>query len=144
MALLDDIASYLQAQGLGVVATNIFKGTLPQDAVAMPDEVIALRETPGLPPARSHDIPPARIEQPTVQVLVRGAPFDYATARQKAQAAWEALDGLGNQTIGTGFYLFIQALQSPFPLRMDALDRYEIVFNLRLRGASSVGHWYAY
>lgn len=131
--LLDDLATHLQAAGLGTIGTTLFKGTLPMDPtpLASLDAIVALIETPGFPPVRSHDQPPSLYEQPVVQVLSRGVPHGYVGARQKAQAAWEALDGVSNQTLGTGFYLWIVAQRSPAWLRTDDLHRPVIEFAVR-------------
>jgi hypothetical protein len=131
--LLDDLGTYLQAQGIGTVGTTLFKGSIPQDAPALnvQDALVALIETPGLPPMHVHSVSGPDVEQPTVQVVSRGAPYAYAAARTKAEAAFVALDSVHNQTLGTAFYLWILALQSPFLLRVDDLNRPHIVFNVR-------------
>ena len=97
--------------------------------MAAQDALVALIETPGLPPVRTHDA--ARYELPVVQVVSRGMPYGYAAARQKAQAAWDVLDGVRNQTLGTTFYLWIDALQSPGGLGADENNRPVIVFSIR-------------
>ena len=129
--LLDELGTFLQQAGIGTVGTTLFKGQLPMDApaVAVQDALVALIETPGLPPVRTHDL--ARYEMPVIQVASRGVPYGYVTARQKAHDAWMALDGVRNQTLGSGFYLWIEALQSPWWLRSDELNRPVIVFSIR-------------
>jgi hypothetical protein len=133
MALLDDLASYLQTAGVGTVGSSIFKGLLPLDDpyTPVPDLVVALIETPGFAPFHVHDAAAPDFEQPTVQVLARGEPLDYAGARAKAQEAFVALDGLHNQTLGSTTYLWVTAMQSPFYLHSDELLRPIIAFNLR-------------
>jgi hypothetical protein len=133
MALLDDLGSYLQAQGVATLQTDLFKGGLPMDSPLAPvhDAIMAIIESAGLPPFHIHNIQQASFEQPVVQVVVRGAPYDYAEARARAQAAFLALDGLSNITINGTFYLFVQALQSPFFLHSDQMSRPVIVFNVR-------------
>lgn len=136
---LDDIAAYLQGEGIGTIGTTLFKGSIPEDAplVAVHDALVALMETPGLPSSHVHTRAQASFEQPTLQVVIRGAPYGYPAARQKAQDAFEALDGVANVVLGTGAYLWILALQSPFWLRTDELQRPYFVFNVRCaRGAA--------
>ena len=130
--LLDDLGSHLQNAGIGTLGTTLFKGSLPLDApaVVIQDALVALIETPGLPPVRTHDL--GRYELPVVQIASRGAPYGYVAARQKAHDAWMALDGVSNQTLGSGFYLWIEALQSPWWLRSDELNRPVIVFSVRV------------
>jgi hypothetical protein len=127
--LLDELATYLQAEGIGTLGTSLFKGSIPLSDAQ--DALVALIETPGLPPVRSHDMPPARYEQPVLQVATRGQPYGYAAARQKAQDAWDVLDGVANATLSGTLYLWIEALQSPFWLRTDDLERPLVVFNIR-------------
>jgi hypothetical protein len=131
--LLDDLGSYLQAQGVATLQATLFKGGIPMDSSEAPvdDAIMALVETAGLPPFHVHNIQAASFEQPTAQIIVRGAPYDYAEARTRAQAAFLALDGLSNVTLSGTFYLFVQALQSPFSLHMDQMGRPVIVFNIR-------------
>jgi hypothetical protein len=135
--LLDDVGNYLQAQGVGTLQVDLFKGGLPMDSANAPvhDAILALIETAGLPPFHVHTQQAASFEQPVVQVLIRGEPYGYAQARLRAQAAFEALDGLANVTLGTTQYLWIQALQSPFFLRVDEAGRPVIVFNVRVAKA---------
>ena len=135
--LLDELASHLQSAGIGTVGTTLFKGALPLDTphVAVQDALVALIETAGLPPVQTLEQPPSRYEQPVVQIVSRGVPYGYVHARQKAQDAWEALDGLGNVTLSGTRYLWIHALQSPFWLRSDELNRPVIVFSIRMARA---------
>lgn len=130
--LLDDVGAYLQAQGVGTLQTDLFKGGLPMDSSVAPvhDAIMALIETPGLPPVHVHNQQQASYERPSLQIVTRGEPYGYAAARLRAQAAFDALDGLANITLGTTTYLSIQALQSPFPLPPDQAGRPIIVFNV--------------
>ena len=129
--ILDELATHLQSAGVGTISSTLFKGSLPLDGAGTPDAVVALLEVPGLPPVRTLASPPSRYEQPVVQVVVRGAQHGYAAARQQAQLAWEALDGLSNTTLSGVRYLWIACLQSPFLLRIDQFDRPVLVFTVR-------------
>ena len=131
MTLLDDLGTYLQTQAVGTLQTPLFKGGLPMDSPLAPvhDAIMALVETAGLPPVHIHNQQSASWERPAVQVIVRGNAYDYQEARTRAQAAFDALDGLANITLGATYYLSIQALQSPFFLRSDEAGRPVIVFN---------------
>lgn len=93
--------------------------------------VLALIEVPGLPPLESHEGIAGAIEQPMVQVVVRGLPEDYLSAWDCADAAYLALDGVTNVMINAVSYLWIWAQQPPFFLRQDAMGRHVIVFNIR-------------
>lgn len=106
--LLDEIAAYLQAQLVGTVGTDIFKGALP----ASPDTALAVVETGGFPPDLA-----AAVDHPTFQVMCRSP--DYATARNKAQAAYTALHGLTETALSGRRYLLIRAMQSPTYIGVD-------------------------
>jgi hypothetical protein len=128
--LLDELATYLQTTGVGVVGTTIFKGTIP---LAGPDALLALVEVPGMAPVLTHDH--TRYEQPVIQCVIRGAPHAYETARVTAQAAWAALDGVSNEALSGVDYLWITALQSVWYLRTDAFHRPHLVFTVRVARA---------
>jgi hypothetical protein len=128
--VLDDLVVYLQAQGLGTPAVSLFNGGIPEDAAGSLDEVLALMTHAGLPPTYIHDKAAPDLEQPAVQVLIRGGPYGDAVAQQRAQQAFVALASVHNQTLNGTFYLWVRPLQSPFKLRMDELHRPIIVFNL--------------
>jgi Bacteriophage minor capsid protein len=133
--VLDDLGVFLHTLGLGTLGTSLFKGRVPHDAPgsAVPDELIALFSTPGLPPAHTHDISGPSVEQPVVQVRVRGgtAPGAYASAWAKAYQAFLALDAVKNATINGVFYQRILALQSPFGQPDDQYNRPFVVFHVR-------------
>lgn len=137
MAVLDDLGTYLEAQGVGLLGVSLFQGSIPQDAphVAIQDSLIALIEVPGLPPVHVHTQTQATYEQPMVQVATRGQPYGYAAARAQAQLAYVALDGLANVALSGVEYLWIQAMQSPFLLRIDELARPLLVFTIRVAKA---------
>jgi Bacteriophage minor capsid protein len=116
--ILDDIANYLVAYGIGAV----HKGRLPD----VPDQAVCLYEYGGPVPQFTHD--GQAWENPRVQVVARHR--DYAAARQKAQDIYMLLNGKANLLIGGSRYLQIRALQSPFPLGRDQNDRERIVINL--------------
>ena len=130
MPLLNELATYLQTAGLGTIGTTVFMGALPMDdpATGVQDACIAVLAVPGLPPVRAHDL--TKYERPVVQILTRGAPYAFAAAWTVATAAWEALDGLANQTLSGVQYISIMALQSPWRLKVDELHRPFIVFNV--------------
>jgi len=123
--LLDELGAFLQAQSLGTLGSNLFLGGLPVDApnATTPDACTALVETPGFPAIYVHDVVPPSREAPVVQILVRGAPYDYATARQWAQDIFLALGSIRNQTLSGTFYLGVQPIQSVFHLRQDDYNR---------------------
>jgi|GEM_PF-956819 len=116
--LLDEVGAYLQAEGLGTLGTDLFLGMLPVDAPngSPPGEVTALYETPGFPAQYVHSTVGADWEQPVLQIVVRGEPYDYAPARLQAERIWVALSQIRNQVLSGTFYLWCQPLQSVSPV----------------------------
>jgi hypothetical protein len=129
--LLDEVANYLQAEGIGIIGQTLFMGSMPQDepGTGSQDAVMAVIEIPGQGPRVAHDN--TRYELPHLQIATRGAPYGYQAARQKAQDAWDALEGLANTPLSGTTYLLIEALQSPYFLRTDDLNRPHVIFNCR-------------
>jgi Bacteriophage minor capsid protein len=132
--VLDELGVHLQTLGLGTLAETLFLDGLPQDAPGMgpPDLAAGLVETPGFPSATTHDSPGPSREHPVVQLLVRGAPYDYETPRQWAQDIWLALGSIRNTTLSGVFYLMVHPLQSVFKLRNDDYARRIVTAQFRI------------
>jgi Bacteriophage minor capsid protein len=132
--VLDELGTHLQSLGLGVLADTLFLDGFPEDApgTSTPDLIAALVETPGFPPEAAHDsLEPSR-EHPVVQLLVRGAPYDYVTPRQWAQQIWMALGSIHNRTLSGVFYLSVRPLQSVAKLRNDDYGRRIVTAQFRI------------
>lgn len=72
--LIDDIATYLQSNGVGTLGINLFEGRLPSS----PDAAVAVIETGGTQP--NAYIP---TKSPSFQVLIRATELDLGeTVRQ--------------------------------------------------------------
>ena len=126
--ILEELATLLQSAGLGPIIRHALPAQGPSVEGAPPQ--IALVEMAGRGPVRSLESPPSRYERPVVVVLTRSAPYGYAAARQKAQDAWEVLDGISNQTLSGTRYLWIQALNSVHWIRDDDLARSILSFDV--------------
>ena len=135
MALLDDLASHLQTQGIGTVGSTLFKGVLPDT----PDACVAVLESPAmLGPVRTRkgSLGVPVTERPRVQVLARAT--SYQAARNKAVDALAALDWLGPVTLNSVAYQQVEALQRPpFPYAVDANGRQVFAFNVEVTKAPS-------
>ena len=129
--VLDEIASYLQAAGVGTVGTDIFVGRMPDT----PGACLGLHEYAGAAPSFAHDGEQPLFESPRVQVRVRGA--TYTTGRQMIEAAYNALNRVKNQNVGGVRYMRIAPLQQPFYLQRDGNERPEFVFNVEAKKALS-------
>lgn len=119
--LLNDIATYLQANGVGTIGTDIFLGQLP----ANPDNVTAIFEYAGEPPDLHWNG-----EYPGLQVLVRNK--SYEAGRQKIEQAKNILHGVSETVINNHRYLLIRANQSPAFLQRDENNRTIFACNFRV------------
>jgi minor capsid protein len=132
--VLEELGVHLQTLGLGVLSETLFLDGFPQDApgASTPDLIAALVETPGFPSDSVHgDTAPSR-EHPVVQLLVRGAPYDYATPRQWAQQIWLALGAIHNTPLSGVLYLSVHPMQSVFKLRNDDYARRIVTAQFRI------------
>lgn len=122
--LLDDIGSYLATNGAGTVGTDIFQGTLPP----APATCVAIYEYAGIGASRTSGSVVS--ENPRIQVVARDA--GYSAARTKAETIKNILDAIGNVTIGTTRYLWIEALAPPFLMRRDEAGNVLIACNYQV------------
>ena len=137
--VLEELGAYLQDEGLGTLGMDLFLGALPPDIpeVDTPGAVAALVPTPGFPAIYVHDlVDPAR-EQPVIQILVRGEPYDYAAAQLWATEIWLALGRIRNQALSGTFYLGVTPLQSIMKLRDDDFERPMMTAQFRIDKAVS-------
>jgi Bacteriophage minor capsid protein len=125
MSVLTDLGTYLQAEGHGTLATDLFLGGLPQDApnITTQDAVTALVEIPGYPVKKVHDVVGVSWEEPVVQILTRGAPYDYEGARAWAQNIFLSMAEIQNQILSGTFYLWALPEHSVYKLRDDDFAR---------------------
>lgn len=98
---------------------------------ATPDVIGVLNEYGGLPPEGAFGVVGVKYENPSVQLVFRGAPNDYAGPMAKARTAWAALAGIQPGAIPGGSTVFLTVVpqQSPFSLGQDENNRYEIACN---------------
>ena len=101
--LIDQLASYLQAQGEGAVGTSIFK----LHRSSAPLVCLSLHATGGYPPDGYTER-----EHPTVMLFARAATPDDAL--RKAYSLYRKLHGKQNVDLGGGLWaLTIEAVASP-------------------------------
>lgn len=128
MATLAELVTYLQGLSLGVPGTDLFRDYLPDT----PDVVTTLDEYAGAAPVHTMGPQAAGLVYPMVQFVTRGAARDVDTPRARAKAIFDALDGLANVTIGGVRYVSIFAVQQPFLMNRDPLERVLFAFNARV------------
>lgn len=100
------------------------------------DAITALVETPGFPAEYVHDVAGVGSEQPVIQILTRGAPYDYASARAWAQDIYLSLGQIRNQTLSGTYYFWVMPIQSVFYLRQDDFSRPIMSVQFRCRKAA--------
>lgn len=127
-ALLVDIGGLVATACSVTAGTTLFLGTLP----ATPDACLSLKEYPGSPPDFVFGDTNISVEYPRIQVLSRGAPDDYATARAQAELAYKALGAALAQSISSTRYLAFRPLTAPFDLGRDGNNRPIVAFNLQI------------
>jgi hypothetical protein len=135
MAFLDEIMIRLVAAGVGVKGANLFLGS---NAIIPKGDgpYLTVSETGGTAPTRIHNQTRANTQRPTAQIAVRAAL--YPPARTMAQAAYDALDGVFNTTIGPTFYQKITTRQEPTDIGLDSVGRPTVVFNIEVEKEPSV------
>lgn len=131
MSFLDEVAAFLASEGLGTVGTDLFSTEMP----ATPNACGCVYESGGSAPDMPLGSSTPRFENPTVQVVFRGAPDDYTGPRVKAQSAFDAMIGISADQVLSGTkYLQVLALQQPFPLGgKDGNKRWKIVCNFLIQ-----------
>lgn len=125
MTLLDEIAVFLVAQGVGVLGSTLFKGLMPDS----PHACVAIYEYGGRPAITGFSKPGIQHEYPGLQVVSRGVAFDYAGPRAKIELAYRALSTVQAQTLSGAKYLMLRAQQSPFVLERDGSNRVKFAVN---------------
>jgi hypothetical protein len=110
------------------VRTDVFLGFLPKEITA---DCVTVYEYKGLPSIHASSNLPGKAlaEQPRIQVVARSE--SYKLARKKANDCMLVLDGLSETTINGTRYLYIHALEPPFPMR-DKSDRFLLGCNYQV------------
>jgi hypothetical protein len=115
--------------GLGTITIGIMPAT--------PDVMGCLQEYGGQSAERAFGVTGIKYENPAIQLLFRGAAFDYAGPRAKAEIAFKKLVEVqpGALCVGvTTEYLFIDPQQSPHPVApVDANNRHYIGINFYIK-----------
>lgn len=125
---LDEIGAFVASACSRTVGTDLFKGLLP----TAPDVCMAIHEYGGTEPDMVFHRATIAVEHPRVQVVVRGAPHDYATPRAMAELAYRAMAEASAQVVSGTRYLQMRPLQPPFSMGRDEKSRLLIGFNAQL------------
>ena len=124
--LISEVATYLAAEGLGTVGTNIFYSHLPDNT----DECLVVLDTGGVNP--DIYIP---TKSPTFQIIIRSA--TYTLGKAKLDSVRSALHNFYNDYLVSGqtYFYSINALSEGGHLgRNDrGLDEFSINFICKTR-----------
>lgn len=133
--LLLEIVDFLASEGLGTAGVDLFENFLPND----PDAAGVVKESGGSGPDMGFGSVGVQFENPTVQIIFRGAPEDYAGPRAKAQTAFNSMASISApQSLGSTKYLLVIPLQQPFPLGgRDESKRWNIACNYLIKKEQS-------
>lgn len=122
MSLIAEIADYLETQGHGTVATDIFIGPQPSS----PNDCITLIQRAGLAPDEDID----EITFPTLQIIVRNA--SYESGETKAANVFGELKATRNTDLGDFHAFYILATSDVGYIGRDENERHEWSMNFRL------------
>ena len=121
----EDLASYLEAQGHGVVGTDLFRGDLPDKDDGSLDNIVSVTDTGGLPNQLNDPI--GGLEIISFQVLARNRRQEQA--RQKLLDIQSELHQLSNTDLGSFTVLSARAVDRPGIVRRDEKSRWLLVSN---------------
>lgn len=114
----DVLATYLQAQGLGTIGTDIYIDWMPDSA----DALISVYRLPGVGPSYFMDTSHP-VNQSRVQVFTRGVPADYQTPRTKAGQVAALFHPLVGVTLSGMRFLACSATDDPHLVERDSKER---------------------
>lgn len=136
MALLDDVATYLDTQSSSFTLMKGAAGNLAKmallDRTPAPDTMTSIYETGGAGPQWAFGSTAPIIETASLQVISRSTA--YAIAHSRAFTAYRILGGVRNQRLPTTgstncLYFDIQPDQPPFSIGPDQQGRHLVSVN---------------
>lgn len=124
MSVISDIAQYLEDEGLGTLATDIFFSYVPGDLTSG----LVVLDTGG--PQPDPDIP---TKNPTFQVFIRAT--DYSTGKALLDSTRSSLHRISNQTIGSTYFYYILATSEGGHIGLNdaGQDEFSINFQTLIR-----------
>lgn len=134
MSLLSEISAYLVAEGVATATGTDLFAYLPDGTTSL---VMAIYETGGVEADQTFESGPV-VTMPTFQFVARSATAnDYAAARAKVKAAYDAFHLVSNETLSGTMYYDIRAIDEPMPIRRDETQRVIIGCNFMARKEAS-------
>jgi hypothetical protein len=123
--MLEALAGKLVSASVATLATNLFVGHMPES----PDACIALFEYQGNAPKETLKDMSGTVENPSVQVMARGA--TYPAGRALMVSARNTLTSITDETLSGLRFLRVSQLSSINSIGRDATER--SVFTLSLQ-----------
>jgi len=117
--LSEEVAYYLQNQGLGTVGQNIFVSFIPDS----PDSLICVIDSGGYP----SDVY-APIDNPTIQIRVRDV--NYPACHDKAWTIYDLFNRNIEYYLGSLRILYSYVMQTPVYIGRDTKQREEFSLNI--------------
>jgi hypothetical protein len=125
--VLEAVGAYIDSnRGDLTIGTNLFLSKMPDT----PDLCVCIYETQGSAPVMTFGSTAIQVDRPNVQISVRAARDDYATARDLAQALRTLVAGMVNVTASSVLIMRAEPTGSFYPLGVDQLERPRVVFNM--------------
>jgi hypothetical protein len=125
--VLEALGTYIDTnRGDLTIGTNLFLSKMPDT----PDVCVCIYENQGNGPLMTFGATAIQLDRPSVQISVRAARDDYATARDLAQALRTLVAGIVNVTSSGVVVLRVEPTGSFYSLSVDQLERPRVVFNL--------------
>lgn len=122
-----DLVDRLTANSVGTYLVDIFVGS-SADIPDGPGPYLSIRDTGGNRPMRTHNNNSPSSRRVSAQLVTRAETL--ADAYAMAIAARDVLDGVYNETLSGTRYVFIEAIQEPTDMGLDAQKRPMVVFNI--------------
>lgn len=126
MIFIEQIATYLQSQSIGTIASDLFIGNMPDT----PNNCVAVINTGGLEP--SIDIPD---KTPTFQVLIRNT--DYEAGELKLAAVRTALHQFMNDYLVANqtyvYYIYLSSEGGHIGKDVNGRDEWSVNFHCKTR-----------
>jgi Bacteriophage minor capsid protein len=116
MAMVDEIADYLAANGFGTVGTNIFTFHMP----TTPDVCLSVHQFAMGPPIITMD---RTVKSEQVGLQIQSRALTDQAAETNLYAVFAALAAIANVTIGSTRYQGITGKRSPEQLKIDQDNR---------------------
>ena len=125
--VLEALGAYIDAnRGDLTIGTNLFLSKMPDT----PDTCVCIYEYQGSAPVMTFGATAIQMDRPSVQISVRAARDDYATARDLAQALRTLVSGIVDVTSSGVVMKRVEPTGTFYALSVDQLERPRVVFNL--------------